>query len=73
MELNNKSIFVKEFLISTKVRPKRIEHLQGKGIISSEATFNKDLSYRRKDLRRLPGSPSPSVKIQIIGWSVYLR
>ena len=27
-------------LISTKVRPKRIEHLQGKGIISSEATFS---------------------------------
>ena len=29
-------------MISTKVRPKRIEHLQGKGniIISSEATFS---------------------------------
>ena len=40
-----KSVFVKDFLISTKVGPKRIEHLQGTGIISSEATFNTYFIY----------------------------
>ena len=32
------------FLISTKVRPKKIEHLQSKGIISSEATFSRQIA-----------------------------
>ena len=33
LKLKDKSIFVKDFYISTKVKPKRIEHLQEKGII----------------------------------------
>ena len=39
LQLEFQSVFVKEFFISTKVGPKRIEHLQSKGIILSEATF----------------------------------
>ena len=35
-----KRIFIKDFLISKKVKPKRIEHLQKKGIISSELYFS---------------------------------
>ena len=36
LKLKDKSIFVKDFYISTKVIPKRIEHLQEKGINWSE-------------------------------------
>ena len=39
LKLKDKSIFVKDFFISTKVNPKRIEHLQEKGIIWSELYF----------------------------------
>ena len=35
-----KSFYVKDFLISTKVRLKRGEHLHGEEPISSEPTFN---------------------------------
>ena len=31
---------MKDFLISTKVRPKKEEHLHDEGVISSESTFN---------------------------------
>ena len=34
-----KSVYVKDFLISTKVRLKRGEHLHGEEPISSEPTF----------------------------------
>ena len=37
-------IDVKDFLISTKVRPKRVEHLHGEGIISSELGFSRTLA-----------------------------
>ena len=40
LKLKDKSIFVKDFFISTKVKPKRIEHLQEKGIIWSELYFS---------------------------------
>ena len=39
LKLKDKNIFVKDFFISTKVKPKRIEHLQEKGIIWSELYF----------------------------------
>ena len=39
LKLKDKSIFVKDVFISTKVKPKRIEHLQEKGIIWSELYF----------------------------------
>ena len=35
-----KSVYVKDFLISTKVRLKKGEHLHGEEPISSEPTFN---------------------------------
>ena len=35
-----KSVFVKDFSISTKVRHKREEHLHGEEVISSEPTFS---------------------------------
>ena len=52
LELDSKSVFLKEFLISTKNGPKRIEHLQAKGSISSEATFIGIVSvvFHNKDL-----------------------
>ena len=40
LKLKDKSIFVKDFFISTKVKPKRIEHLQEKGINWSELYFS---------------------------------
>jgi hypothetical protein len=40
LNIKSKNIYVKDFFISTKVRPMRVEHLHGKGIISSEATFS---------------------------------
>jgi hypothetical protein len=39
LRIKIKSVYVKDFLISTKVRPKRVEHLHSEGIISSEPTF----------------------------------
>ena len=39
LKLKDKNIFVNDFFISTKVKPKRIEHLQEKGIIWSELSF----------------------------------
>ena len=50
LELKNKSIFVKEFLSSTKVKPKRIEHLQEKGIISSEPAFSYYVTSNKIDI-----------------------
>ena len=40
-----KSVYVKDFLISTKVRLKRGEHLLGEEPISSEPTFSAKLSF----------------------------
>ena len=40
LKIKIKSVYVKDFLISTKVRPKRVERLHGEGIISSEPTFS---------------------------------
>ena len=44
LRIKIKSVYVKDFLISTKVRLKRGEHLHGEEPISSEPTFrNLDL------------------------------
>ena len=40
LRIKIKSVYVKDFLISTKVRLKRGEHLHGEEPISSEPTFN---------------------------------
>ena len=40
LRIKIKSVCVKDFLISTKVKPMRIEHLQDEGIFSSELYFN---------------------------------
>jgi len=39
LRIKIKSVYVKDFLISTKVRLKRVEHLHGEEPISSEPTF----------------------------------
>ena len=39
LRIKTKSVYVKDFLISTKVRLKRVEHLHGEEPISSEPTF----------------------------------
>ena len=41
LRIKIKSVYVKDFLISTKVRLKRVEHLHGEEPISSEPTFRK--------------------------------
>ena len=40
LRIKIKSFYVKDFLISTKVRLKRVEHLHGEEPISSEPTFS---------------------------------
>ena len=40
LRIKIKSVYVKDFLISTKVRLKRVEHLHGEEPISSEPTFS---------------------------------
>ena len=40
LRIKIKSVYVKDFLISTKVRLKRGEHLHGEEPISSEPTFS---------------------------------
>ena len=45
LKLKDKSIFVKDFFISTKVNPKRMEHLLRKGIISCELYFSTNSKY----------------------------
>ena len=42
LRIKIKSVYVKDFLISTKVRLKRVEHLHGEEPISSEPTFRID-------------------------------
>ena len=46
-----KSVYVKNFLISTKVRLKRGEHLHGEEPISSEPTFS-EATVRYRDVGR---------------------
>ena len=41
LRIKMKSVYVKDFLISTKVRLKRGEHVHGEEPISSEPTFYK--------------------------------
>ena len=49
LRIKIKSVYVKVFLISTKVRLKRVEHLHGEEPISSEPTFNSNLKlYQNK-------------------------
>ena len=43
LRIEIKSVYVKDFLISTKVRLKRGEHLHGEEPTSSEPTFNTPL------------------------------
>ena len=43
LRIKIKSVYVKDFLISTKVRLKRVEHLHVEEPISSEPTFNTSL------------------------------
>ncbi len=40
LRIKYKSVYVKDFFISKKVRPKKEEHLHGEEIISSEPTFS---------------------------------
>ena len=49
LKLKDESIFVKDFFISTKFEPKRIEHLQEKGIIWSELYFRNRNSQSEKN------------------------
>ena len=42
--VKNKYIFVKEFLISTKFKPKRIEHLQDQEVTLPELYFSNNLN-----------------------------
>ena len=44
LRIKIKSVYVKDFLISTKVRLKRGEHLHGEEPISSEPTFSVNLT-----------------------------
>ena len=43
LRIKIKSVHVVDFLISTKVRPKRLEHLHSEGIIFSELYFSMQL------------------------------
>ena len=40
LRIKTKSVYVNDFLISTKVRLKRVEHLHGEEPISSEPIFS---------------------------------
>ena len=55
LRIKIKSVYVKDFLISTKVRLKRGEHLHGEEPISSEPTFS---SAKRTTFSK--GSPKPA-------------
>ena len=53
LRIKIKSVYVKDFLISTKVRLKRVEHLHGEEPISSEPTFNKNQVFTNMYLKIL--------------------
>ena len=45
LRIKIKSVYVKDFLISTKVRLKKGEHLHGEEPISAEPTFSTSLHF----------------------------
>ena len=48
LRIKIKSVYVKDFLISTKVRLKRGEHLHGEEPISSEPSFSNKMIIKLK-------------------------